>query len=49
MAMEESHWKQLGPETQNTAVNLHGDSKTQANLCIGGLMEQSQTDDNYGT
>ena len=38
--MQESHGKQLGPETRHTGVDLHGDSTTQANLGIGGLVEQ---------
>ena len=46
--MQKSHWNKLGRETRHTALDLHGDSATQANLCISGLVEQSQKEDNYG-
>ena len=45
MAMQKSHWKQLGPKTRHTAGDLQGVSATQNNLCIGGLVEQIQAED----
>ena len=48
LAMQKSYWKQLGPETRHTAVDLHSDSATQANLCIGSLVDQTQAEDGYG-
>ena len=45
MDMQKSHWKQLGTENRHTAVSLHGNSATQANLCIGSLVKQIQIED----
>ena len=46
--MQKSYWKQLRLETRQTAVDLHSDSATQANLSIGSLVEQSQAEDGHG-
>ena len=38
----------MGPVTRHTAVDLHSDSATQANVCINSLVEQSQAEDSHG-
>ena len=48
LALQKSYWKQLGPETRHTAVDLYSDSATQANLCVNSLVEQSQAEDGHG-
>ena len=38
----------IGAKNRHTAVDLHSDSATQANLYINSLVEQSQTEDGHG-